>query len=453
MTRWVGLGLLGFGCADGAGAPQEAQEVFACRYFSPFDADGSECREYLGDWTRADAEADCLGETDAVFEVSGCGFADELGRCEIVVTDDQTYQIVFDGTDPAVCEGLELGCEVFGGGTFLPDVPCEGLEDDDFGSGGEAVFVQPTLECVDPLAGEPAGQSADDQVCTWQAIGGCVEEGRRFSDYASCDVVLTQRPYYPIGADPFVTPVDDPVLADPAFQEELAWVTSQVESCGCICCHSEETAPLGPSNWYVEAEGIWTDTMFPTGLAMGAGWIDTSLLGAYPPDDNNGFDRSVTGLPTTDVPRMVAFFEAELARRGYTEADFADTDPGPDIFYQQAIYEPEPCAEGQGVDADGSVQWTGGSARYVYVLEDGSDNPGVPPNLDEPVGTLWLAEVSWDEAPMDPGLPYGVPAAPVTQRIPAVGPPPDLVASTPYVIYVLRDVGVPITRCTFTIDG
>ncbi len=75
------------------------------------------------------------------------------------------------------------------------------------------------------LPAEDAGQSANGQVCTWQAISGCTEEGRRYSDYASCDIVRSQRPYYP--APPAATAGrEDKRLEDSQYVAELDWVKS-----------------------------------------------------------------------------------------------------------------------------------------------------------------------------------------------------------------------------------
>lgn len=55
---------------------------------------------------------------------------------------------------------------------------------------------------------------------------------------------------------------------------------------------------------------------------------------------------------------MKRFFEAELKQRDY---------------------QPKPCDPGQGIAADGTISWTGGPARYVYVLEIGSQGPTATP--------------------------------------------------------------------------
>ena len=122
--------------------------------------------------------------------------------------------------------------------------------------------------CIDGESREEGGR------CTWQAIGGCAPEGELFADYASCNPVLTQRPYAPVPASGFETPADDPIRSDEVFLAEVEWVRSQAKSCGCVCCHEESKTPSGAAVWDTDREGIWIDDWNPSGLAMGAGWLD-----------------------------------------------------------------------------------------------------------------------------------------------------------------------------------
>ena len=125
--------------------------------------------------------------------------------------------------------------------------------------------------------------------------------------------------------------------------------------------------------------------------------------------------------------------------------------PQPEIFYRQAIFEPEACEAGQGVDADGTVRWTGGRARYLYVLEVGSDNPGNPPNLDKPDGTIWRIDTVPPAVPMKTReVTFGEVPEGHQQKIPADGAPTGLVAGESYVLFAFADIGVPMTRCVFT---
>ena len=104
---------------------------------------------------------------------------------------------------------------------------------------------------------------------------------------------------------------------------------------------------------------------------------------------------------------MVAFFEGELARRGITRQDLADARPFGGPLYDQLIYEPAACPDSVSITEDGTLNWVGGRARYVYVLEEGSTSPVVPPNLDLPEGTLWRLDVAPESDPVASGLRYG----------------------------------------------
>ncbi|WP_437289378.1 proteinase inhibitor [Sorangium sp. So ce406] len=435
------------------------QEAFVapgrCVYTSPI-TQAEECRDYTGTgWTAEAAEADCKALQGGTFAAGeSCAYPQALGRCVLGGGTEDEYSIVLPGDDVSQCAATQRGCEVFGGGRFEPGV-CQGVTGETGGSGvgtGGAVFQWPEQVCVDPKDGEPAGQS-DGKVCTFGTISACTEPGRLFTDYASCEPVLTQRPYWPAPPSDFKTPSDDPRLSDPEWLGELAWVTEQTEACGCVCCHSEQAAPAtGTSNWYIEAGPVWTDSFYPTGLALAAGWVSSAALGAYPADQNNGFSRDTAGLPTTDPARMIAFFEGELERRGYTREDFADMTPFGGPLHEQSLYEPSDCAAGEGVDAAGKVTWAGGDARYVYVLSADAANPGAPPNLDLPEGTIWRLDVPWQAEPVKSGITYGEVLPNTKQGYPAQGRPEELVPGTKYYLYVWADVGIPITRCLFEVS-
>jgi len=420
----------------------------SCVYTNPFSR-MEECREYLGpSWNSGSMATDCRRAMGVFSDGAACDYPESLGTCLLNGDRVNATRLVFPGSDAAQCDATRNGCTVFGGGEFTPAGPCTGSGGGGM-TGGFGVFQPPVLECRAPIAGEPAGMSEGGQVCTWSSISGATEEGRRYQDYASCDRVRTQRPYYPVDPAPArATP--DARLEDPAYVSELGWVRSQVASSACVCCHSSEVAPSGPSNWYLEAPGNWMDSFHDTGLALGAGWIDSTALGAYPAADNNGFARTTSGIPTTDPARMAAFFEAELTARGRTRADFASARPFGGPIYDQLVYTPTACTDGDGVTADGTITWGGGGARYVYVLDAGSANPGVPPNLDLPTGTRWRVDVPFEAAPIESGIVYGSLPAGTTQRIPSSGAPEALVPGTEYYLYVLADVGIPIARCLFT---
>ena len=100
------------------------------------------------------------------------------------------------------------------------------------------------------------------------------------------------------------------------------------------------------------------------------------------------------------------------------------------------------------MDAEGRLQWTGGDARYLYVLEPNAANPGVPPNLDEPEGTLWFVDVPTDGTPFASGVPFGEIDGDMRQRVPAAS---ELASGSTQYLYVLTDMGLPISRCLFVV--
>ena len=428
------------------------EPVGACRYANPFSK-GQECKEYSGaGWTEPSATADCAAPMPGVagtFEAGvRCGFEAELGRCAVGDADGTGYSLAFEGADAALCDLTVLGCETFAGGRFAPAGPCSGGGGPAPGPAETSVFIPPYQDCRDPLPGEAPGASAGGKVCTQVAISGCTEAGRRFDRYGSCDVVRSQRPYYPLPASPTGSG-DDPRLADASWVSEQAWMRSQVEASGCVCCHSD-SAKAGASGWTIDAGPLWLDTVPDKGLAMLAGLVDSTVFGAFPPSENNGFDRSITGMPTTDPERMQLFLMGELERRGVAPETAAQWPPFGGPLADQLTYEPKACGPGEGVDELGRLVWTGGGARYVYVMTEGTANPGVPPNLDLPDGTLWRLDVDPTDPPMASGLVYGQVPAPAAQRYPESGAPATLEPGSTYYLVVLWDVGLPLARCLFT---
>jgi hypothetical protein len=443
------------GAGGGAGGmvPDQGPPAGACVYENPFSK-AAECKQYpAAAWSLAEAQSDCqsaiLGAPGVFTEGGACSFPSELGAC-IVETEGAPYKLVSEGSDAAECEGAKTGCEVFAGGTFYAGEVCGGGGGGGSGGGSAAaVFVQPYQVCKDPLPGEAPGNGPNGQVCTWTIISGSTEENRRYDDYASCADVLTQRPYYAVGANG-ETPPNDPRLSDAAYMAEVEWARKQVESSACVCCHSTASAPNGAtSDWYIESPGIWLDSLGDGGLAMMAGLAASDALGAFPAEENNGFDRTTLGVPTNDIPRMQALLLAEWERRGFTPEQGADFPPFGGPLVDQQLYEPSACPDGIGVSAEGTVSWSGGAARYVYVLAPDSANPGVPPNLDEPVGTLWFTDVPSASPAFDSGISYGEVSGERRQRIPETGQPSPLVSGDTYYLYALRDIAVPITRCLF----
>ncbi|WNG36717.1 hypothetical protein F0U61_25890 [Archangium violaceum] len=441
------------GCSPGE-VPQVPEKIVGhCIYKNNF-SDMVECRDYVGEWSEQDVVEDCKDQDSTAVLGSGCNMEERLGYCFLDEDDGKWTRITLPGVDAKKCGSMQRGCELFGGGVFDPSPVCGGKVVDS-GDSGLPTFQQPVLACMDPKPGEPPGLSEGGKVCTWEMISGATEPGRSFNDYASCDRVRTQRPYYAVPPAENAER-EDPRMKDPAYVTEVNWVRSQVEATACVCCHSTR-APKGPSNWYVESPGNFINSFNPRGLAMGAGWINTVGFGAYPREHNNGFSRASPERPndsifvTTDPARMARFFESELFQRGYKREDFADQPYGAGPLDDQRLYRPTACANGEGVGADGTLRWRGGKARYVYVLEQDTTSPTVPPNLDLPQGTLWRLDVPSNGTPVESGtVRYGVIPAGMSQRFPASGQPATLTSGKTYYLYVLADIIVPITRCLFT---
>ncbi|MCC7074762.1 MAG: hypothetical protein IT383_25860 [Deltaproteobacteria bacterium] len=431
-------------CVDDV-VPELPDEVAArCRYENRF-ASQDECRDYLGPWDLEAAAADCEGWGGALEEGLRCDAAGAIGWC---VFDKDSATPIRVSFEEGSCAENERGCELFGGGVFVAEGQCGDGTVDPEDQVLTRPFPEPVESCVEPLPGDEPGSAEGGQVCQWLTMQGCTEPGRSWADYGSCEIPLVQRPYYPVAVrqgaeDP------DPRLDDASYAGELAWVKSELSSCSCVCCHST-SSPEGPANWYLEQPGNFVNGMFDSGIAQGAGVIDSTVLGDIEPEQNNGFTRLPSVFPSTDPSRMQAFFQRELAHRGLSSGDF---DPigyyGP--LTDQDLFEPSACTGGEGVAQDGTVSWSGGAARMVLVLEEGSANPGVPPNRDTPAGTVWRVDASDPTARMlVSGLSFGVVPDRGVQRFPSTGAPAALAAGRSYYLYVSADYLQPITRCLFT---
>jgi len=147
---------------------------------------------------------------------------------------------------------------------------------------------------------------------------------------------------------------------------------------------------------------------------------------------------------------MVSFFQGEFVRRGLDRAwaEGIRSIGGPLVTQQGFV--PAACGAGEGLGADGKLAWAGGGARYLYVLEAGSKNPGIPPNFDMPAGVRWRVDVPHTASPIASGVVYGAVPAGAAQRFPKVGAAAALEAGKTYYLYVLQDVAVPLSRCLFT---
>lgn len=312
------------------------------------------------------------------------------------------------------------------------------------------VFIQPFKSCQAPAPGDYL-PSEDGLVCTNIAISGSTEEGRSFMDYGNCDVVLTQRPYWEKAPYNEVNPAD-PRLRDKAFMDELRWINSQVKASGCTCCHDTADSGRKAAVWDISAPGVWTDQLSDQGVAILSGKVSSAILGAFPQEENNGFNRYSTGFPTTDIARVQKFFQNELDRRGITDADIAEF-PAFGYFIEDIINTPPTdCTAGEGIDSDGTINWKNNApARYIYVKEAGSANPGVPPNNDNPAGVLWRLDMLPNYEPLTPGIGYGDIPDGSYQVTPANNAaPPALKSGERYHLYVLKDILQTVCNCNFT---
>lgn len=441
--------------ADAAADTAESAAIAGrCDYTNPFGGT-LECKQYDGaGWTAETAAEDCAGvptQTETAFVADArCALESELGRCAVDEGDPEMHTLVIGGDDAGSCNISKVACESFAGGTFTPSEICEDTSVVTPTPTG-AAFTQEYLDCRPPLEGEPAGAN-DGDVCTRVLISGCTEPGRQFDEYGSCEDVRTQRPYFAFDLPATAEP-DDPRLEDDEYMEELAWVADQIEACACVCCHASDIAPDGPAGWDIRAGDLWIDTVPDGGLAMLGGLVDSDAFGAYLPEENNGFSRTETGVPTTDVARMQAFLVTEYLNRGNELEDAEEYIPFGGPLYTQTIYEPEACDAGEGFDAEGAIQWPDGDARYLYVMAVGTDSPGVPPNRDLPEGTIWHVDVSEDDAPFATGVMYGEAPENSRQRVPFEAAAPALEAGAEYYVYALKDIAVPLLRCISTYPG
>ena len=111
----------------------------------------------------------------------------------------------------------------------------------------------------------------------------------------------------------------------------------------------------------------------------------------------------------------------------------------------------KPCEAGVGVDATtNAITWQGAPARYIYVLEESAKNPGVPPNLDKPTGTLFRLDALPSAPPIAPGVKYGETPAGTFQMLPEAERAPTLDKGTTYHLFVQADIGFATANCLFT---
>ena len=133
---------------------------------------------------------------------------------------------------------------------------------------------------------------------------------------------------------------------------------------------------------------------------------------------------------TSPASRRPTLMLAELARRGIAHGTASAVAP-----FGGPIYD--------------KITWGGGAARYVYVATADAKNPGVPPNLDLPDGTVWRLDVLASHAALPSGVTYSSTPPGSFQYAPDRVPAPALQVGTKYHLTALFDVGVP--RCELSL--
>ena len=318
--------------------------------------------------------------------------------------------------------------------------------------------IYPYQECrndLDVLSSVPSESITTSEngseLCVWHHPAGCVPDGLKYTDVMSCDEVRTLGPSW------FIPPIrrattPPELLANPEYRRELEWVTDQVAASGCACCHSSSA---GYASFFdIDAPESWIDTLTMTGIIMAAGFADEhKYLGYLPPEINHGFDREITLFATTDIPRMRAFFSAEFERREGTEEDVTTARQTFIQINGGLFMEPTECGVGEGMDENGNLIWKGGNARQVYIQEIGSNNPGSPPNLDKPEGTVWATYANLESEGLISGtIAPGVIIDGARQAVPEeANETATFEDGKKYRLFTTPDfLRIPLSNCTFT---
>jgi hypothetical protein len=412
-----------------------------------------ECKEYVGEWTVSESEAECKTLSGTFSEASACPETGPLlGQC-LLTPNAKQNRILVRSADTAQCSINKTGCEFFGGGFWKPSTVCGGVSDELVVL--DNAFPEPVKVCRAPKPGEAPGKSENGQICSWEGIHGATEEGRDYVGNVSCERALKMRSYFSAPSNARYGQPDSR-RENQTYLAEEKWVVSQVTSQACTCCHSN-AVPSGGAVFGIDRPGSFANQFNDRGLAQGAGWVKSIVLGALAGETNNGFQKSDDAHPdysifmSTDAARMKRFFEGELAHRKLTRADFEGKPDGFGPLTPQLEFRPSTCDAGEGVAADGTITWGKGKARYVYVMESTSRSPTVPPNLWLPEGILWRLDVPETGTPVaSRSVKYAQVPEGLRQRVPANGAPAQkLVSGRSYYLYVAADVLLPITRCLF----
>ncbi len=298
------------------------------------------------------------------------------------------------------------------------------------------------------------GGLGQEKVCANASISGSAEPGYRYADFGVCQDVYSQRPFKKVPVMPRSSFSDAEFLSDEHFMGELSWVTEQVRSSACVCCH-DSSASKKSAYWDINQGQVWTNQLSRYAVAAFAGKVNSVALGSYRPEENFGFDRYHTALPTNDVPRMQSFFDGLLRKMNVTEEEWQLMPPLAGFISDQLYKPSHTCGQGIGVDRDSlRLNWGPAPARYIYVLEASAQTPVVPPNLDKPVGTLWRLDLKQGKPFFVSGLiRYGQVPRNAEQTIPdrarfsQVTP---LQPGSTYKLVAQLDIGFPVQNCVFT---
>ena len=316
-------------------------------------------------------------------------------------------------------------------------------------------FLWPEQVCVDATGlelTEDTELSEDNEVCVWDNFSGNTPEGIPFTELLTCDRSFTQGPpwFAPPGR---IYESDSALLDDAEYAEDLEWVSEQVATSGCACCHDSSSGSGHTSGFDISAPGIWTDSMTNSQLSMAAGmFTEKDLFGHYDAAANHGFDRTESLFATTDPERMKAFFTAEFERRSGSEADLEEAEGQFDALFGRLFEDVYDCIDPYEGIIEGTIAWNGDGVRQIYILEEEAETPGFPPNLHLPEGTVWALFVDATAAPLESGavVPGVVPDG-ATQAWPEDGSMPVLVEGRTYRLYTSPDVMIPReANCTFT---
>ena len=191
----------------------------------------------------------------------------------------------------------------------------------------------------------------------------------------------------------FETPEDDPIRSDDAFLAEVEWAKGQAESCGCVCCHTTGTAPRRCGCFRYSGRRHLDGHLHQTGPRNCCRLDRFESLGAHAAMDNNGFDRSRTGSSNHRRRTHDPILRGRISQAWRDSEEFEGKQPLAAPSQRKQRLSPRHVPQGIGIDATNKISWSGGTARYIYVLEAGAANPGVPPNLDRPDGTIWKIDV------------------------------------------------------------